>query len=621
MKFKFTVLLALLFTNFSSSQDKESVASITATSQYYIKKAQKSFEKATPYFDSENSDSAALFRRYTQESLKYYEKAGVTSKHSYYNALLGTSLFFENKLDSALIYLKQGLKPYQSNPDILQYGVELRIYTLITQSYMTLGQQDSAIVYGHKLLKLATAQKDSLTVTKYNLIMANVYNEMGKTVEALAYFESGAKLATRIKDYGTTYLCYGGAAMVLNTHNEWHKALPMADSAMSYARITGDNINIAGAYVSLASIYDNLEKYDDALKTYQEALQYYEEIGYKQYSDMTRSAMAFVLAKMGRQKEAFKQINAQANITADVDLEQDSLPIISDSYHNLKGQMLMHQLNAEEKTMKLDVLYQEYLERQAAGLRQRIWFISVSAVLIIVLLLLLYNRQRQKARAEAAARKAEEKENEYLILQKETDLRMIRKYIDGLESERSRISKELHDGICNDLLALELELKNSGKEVEKQATFLKSTRENIRNVSHELMPPAFQYATIDEVLSDYIARYHAPNGASIRYTQDSEADWSSIPQSTAFELYRIVQEALGNCIKHANAKIIDVSLVLQDKYVMLDIRDNGTGFDTSSRSIGVGLRIIRERVESIDGKLYIDTGSNGTAIRVLFDVY
>ena len=125
-------------------------------------------------------------------------------------------------------------------------------------------------------------------------------------------------------------------------------------------------------------------------------------------------------------------------------------------------------------------------------LRHRIIVGSVISLLGILLLGSLYARQRQRARIAVLANAANEKEREFLELQKETEQRLTRKYIDGLESERERMATELHDDVCNSLLALEMNIRTiSGEEssdLSEQLGLLSNTRERLRTLSHELMP-------------------------------------------------------------------------------------------------------------------------------------
>lgn len=139
-----------------------------------------------------------------------------------------------------------------------------------------------------------------------------------------------------------------------------------------------------------------------------------------------------------------------------------------------------------------EYLYEE--EAQQKLMYRRILYVSVLGLLLVLLLVLLYVRQRQKVRIIKLAQAASEKERQFLALQKETEQRLTRKYIDGLESERERIAEDLHDDVCNNLLAFEMSMRSLFEEsnasmIDEQLDRLKEVREHLRNISHELMPP------------------------------------------------------------------------------------------------------------------------------------
>ena len=89
--------------------------------------------------------------------------------------------------------------------------------------------------------------------------------------------------------------------------------------------------------------------------------------------------------------------------------------------------------------------------------------------------------------------------------------RLARQYIDGLESERKRLAKELHDGVCNDLLGIQycMQMSDAVGDEAQQKLFpmLEQARTDIRFISHELMPPALQYTNLNIMLEDYVERF------------------------------------------------------------------------------------------------------------------
>ena len=275
----------------------------------------------------------------------------------------------------------------------------------------------------------------------------------------------------------------------------------------------------------------------------------------------------------------------------------------------------------KEKELEIVSLRREQLEQETYMLRHRIIVGSVISLLGILLLGSLYARQRQRARIALLANAACEKEREFLELQKETEQRLTRKYIDGLESERERMATELHDDVCNNLLALEMNIRTisteEGADLDKQLDLLNNTRERLRKLSHELMPPVFQYATLDELLADYVLHLSLPEGTHAEYHSTVGVDWNVVPKSISFECYRIVQEAVSNAVKYAGSACIQVELALENNDLSILVADDGKGFDMSRKTKGIGLRTIWQRAETIGAEVELDSSpGKGTRLKI-----
>lgn len=302
--------------------------------------------------------------------------------------------------------------------------------------------------------------------------------------------------------------------------------------------------------------------------------------------------------------------------------------VLRDSTFHLHYQETMSdysvKYNTKEKELEIVRLQQNELERERELMFRRVIFASIFVVLVLVLLVLLYARQRQKMRLTKLAQAAGEKERQFLTLQKETEGRLTRKYIDGLESERERMATELHDDVCNDLLAFEINIsalaEEDGRDLKEQLKFLKAIRERLRSISHELMPPTFQYATLDEMLADYILHLPLSQRTQAEYHSTEGVDWKQVPQEIGFELYRIVQEALCNAIKYAEATHIRVELLLEGKYLSILVADDGKGFDPGRKTKGIGLRTIWQRTKIIGGEMKLDTAPGG-GVRIKVSVW
>lgn len=283
----------------------------------------------------------------------------------------------------------------------------------------------------------------------------------------------------------------------------------------------------------------------------------------------------------------------------------------------LEGNELRDSLWAQEKaeslrdlTVKYETKETELALAQSEAKRSNtlMWLFAVAGLLLIAIIVFIFYANRQR-------RNRLQKEIEFAKLRADIGQELTRQYIDGLENERQRMSRELHDGVCNDLLAIEMNI-NSGKSIESTVNLIGSCREAVRRISHELMPPEFAYANIDEVVRFYINTQAEANTGKILITYDSQcmnADWSEITDNVSLEIYRIIQEAVGNAVKHSNATEIKVNMVLNERQLHATVSDNGSY--KACPKAGIGMESIRKRSNSIKGKVAIETSENsGTTI-------
>lgn len=232
------------------------------------------------------------------------------------------------------------------------------------------------------------------------------------------------------------------------------------------------------------------------------------------------------------------------------------------------------------------------------------WLFAAAGLLLagIVVFVLYASRQR---------RRRLQKDMEFAALRADTVRQLTEQYVEGLENERRRMSAELHDGVCNDLLAIGMNIRK-GISPEATARMVEGCRESVRRISHELMPPEFAYASLDEVLRFFVAKQAEASGAlTLRYRSElSEgAAWSDIPDNVALEVYRIVQEAVGNALRHSGASEITVSLTLDPRELSAIVSDNGRFISSGKK--GIGLDSMRRRARSIGADVTLSGSENG----------
>lgn len=190
--------------------------------------------------------------------------------------------------------------------------------------------------------------------------------------------------------------------------------------------------------------------------------------------------------------------------------------------------------------------------------------------------------------------------------------------INGEEQERSRLSKEIHDGLGPLLTSLRLSIQSFPLDNFYKKQLLQTLDETIgetRRMSNNLMPSVLEDFGAGEAIGNLVDQLNRSTAIHIRYHKDTLEE-SVIPKKVNIALYRIAQEALNNAIKHAKATEIRISLTEFEEHVSLFISDNGSGFDQNTVFSGHGLRNMRERAKLVDGTMDLRSESKGTTIEV-----
>lgn len=287
-----------------------------------------------------------------------------------------------------------------------------------------------------------------------------------------------------------------------------------------------------------------------------------------------------------------------------------------EKYNQIKGEFTEERQFQQIK--ELDVKYETARkDLQIAGLEidkqreqhSKTLIASVSIFLIVLLTLFwLYNYiQRLKKQKEAALllNRIAAKDNEYQTAIDKSKIDTMKSYLNGLEKERERLAKELHDNIANELLSIDHQLREVDTLPQNITGQIEQLHAEIRNISHELMPPVFKYANLSEIVTDYVAKLNQRKQFSIQCDLPEEYLLADLPDHLSFEIYRMIQEALGNVVKHSQATLAKLTFQLDDDNIRIRLEDNGKGFDREQRTKGIGLQIIRDRVQSLNGTLSI----------------
>jgi PAS domain S-box-containing protein len=187
--------------------------------------------------------------------------------------------------------------------------------------------------------------------------------------------------------------------------------------------------------------------------------------------------------------------------------------------------------------------------------------------------------------------------------------------IKAQENERYEIGGELHDNVCQILTVSQLYLQQLESSLEDNAKVyyiealqnINLALKEVRSLSHRLAPAFFDSATLKDSFMNLLKDFNAENRFIINMNFNVNTIREILSADLQLNLFRILQEQLKNILKHADAKNIDLLLKFENDKLTMIIKDDGVGFNPTSRVDGIGITNMRRRVQMFSGKVIINS--------------
>lgn len=298
--------------------------------------------------------------------------------------------------------------------------------------------------------------------------------------------------------------------------------------------------------------------------------------------------------------------------------------ILSEERNNLiAGTELKYQIrNKENEILRLQAEQQvSFLAIRQKNILNYILAGSALAILMIALLSLSNYRKKKKLQLQ----QINELENENQLLATEAVLK-------GQEEERSRLAKDLHDGLGGLLTGIKYSFSNMKEHLmltpenmlhfQRGLDMLDSSIEEMRRVAHNMMPEAMMKYGLRAALKDFCTGINSSGIIKVAY-QDYGIEYLNLDQATSVTIYRIIQELLNNSIKHANASKAVVQINKEDNTLFITVEDDGKGFDSAllDQATGIGWVNIRNRLRYLKAKVDVQSiQGKGTSVNIEIDL-
>jgi signal transduction histidine kinase len=484
-------------------------------------------------------------------------------------------------------------------------------YTLnnICNVYENLQNNDKLIEFATRSNKLAVELNDKFGIATALNYMASAYNRKKDYASAI---ETGKKAVVIFRET----LDSNGLCATLNNLGTYYKfaknyteALTYFTEAVTIAERINDLNSAALDYYNIGNIYIVKQNYALAEQYFKKGEALANKQGLQDIRKLIYTSMGEVCLKTNRSSEAENYYN-HAILLQDSIFSKETAKQVSDM------QVKYESKQKEEENLLLQK--DNELKTIALSKGRLMQMLLIGGILLLVLLFyLLYNRTKLKQKQAMDAE---------LLRQQELRSNAI---IEAEEKERTRIAKELHDGIGQQLSAAKLNISglqallntNSSKEkvmLQNAIDLIDESVKEVRVVSHSMMPNALIKSGLVSAVKEFINKISSSGSLKINLEIVGLAD--RMEQTIETVLFRVLQELVNNIIKHSKATEVSIQLIRHENELTVLIEDNGAGFNVEqalSKDNGIGLKNIQSRVAFLNGQVFFDSHLNkGTTVTV-----
>ncbi len=542
----------------------------------------------------------AFYRETTAESKAYYKLKGL-----YYEGVAAQKM---GLLEAATESFIEGIESSESRPSLHNY-LKLRL----AEVYLSKGELEKA----KSLLEELPQEKSPHHFYLNNILIKSRYlmyygdydlaSEMMNEALTESFIEDFPKLRLELNlNWSELELRQGEFLKVLNSTNAIKKeALELgfydlyiqACLDIGYANAMLNEFEVA--QVVLTSAYINTIQWNRL------------ELQQKVIGDLVKLYNA-----QEDYKNAYNLITQYQRVSREIDNNQNER-LVKDlelKYETLKKEKEISQLQEDQ------LLKEAEIERQKTI--QYAFLIGFLVILIPIILLLIVYYQKLQTQSLLNAQQEAINQQEVKTLLQSQELDLAKNTIAVQSKERDRIARELHDSIGGNLAGIKLKMNSlfdQQPEFKQILSLLDTTYNEVREISHSLIPKEFEGSAFTDLVSNYIYNINEDSTVNMRFEAFPSDEVNAMAIGLQVSLYNIIKELVTNALKHAQAKAINVQITSfeEDQTIELLYEDDGVGFDVNLLKKGIGLKNMEKRVTTFKGTMSIDSTPNrGTVISI-----
>ncbi|MEM7372597.1 MAG: tetratricopeptide repeat protein [Bacteroidota bacterium] len=549
------------------------------------------------------------------------------------------------KQDSAILLHKQAM-------DIREKRGDSRVhnnYHNLGRIYQQMGRYDLATeLYIKAIDKRIELEKTQLAADTYSNL-GGLFTELQNHEKSIFYIKKAETINKKLNNTGRLAQCYSLQGTEYLRIFNYTEAEQLFQKALSIYEKLGDVYAKTTDLHNLGSVYLEQDQFEKAISHYQQSIDLKIPSNNERALPVSLTGLGSALSQQGRYQKAEKvllQANDMATAQHNLTQQKYAAEILAEHYERVgklkqslqyqrETNLLKDSIFNQDYTNKMNQLYVSFETEQTKRelLEERIKsqeltqakvesdliiarrntqllasFVGLSLLVLGTAFYSYRNKQREKSRIAQVT-----------ITEQQKGLAAV---IHAQEEERKRIAKDLHDGIVQQLGGLKLGLQkvladHRDTEAKKMIHILDDSTQELRALSHQMMPRALSKLGLIPALQDLLENSLTHTGITYRFEIFGMEEAERFTEGIEISLYRIVQELINNVIKHSDANEVAIQFLKSTHHLALIVEDNGKGFKEEPIKSGIGLMNISSRLDTIDGQVNFESSPEGGTLATI----
>ena len=565
-------------------------------------------------------------------AISYFDKTinSIRPKEEIENAKLGKATSLGQKADilskkgrseEAITVYIATMEAWKNSNDTRKDQAVAIYYTKISTIYYELKQFEKALKYDKLSLDILLKENNEESVAWTYLYVCQDFIQLNQLDSCQPYLDKAKPLISQLNNHRLNIQYYDKLGNIAGKKNDYKSAIDYYGKALAEAKVASDKYRTLSIQREIGFCYSQLSDYNAARTYLLTALPAAIAGNYAEEKMKIFQELSIVEEKTNHPLAAYKYLKQAVQLRDSINLDNSKKAVaeIENKYQSAEKEKEIVRLNADKKIQTLSIKHKSTLN----------YFLTGSVIALLITSFLGYRNIRH--RQQLGKQQDELQQQRISELEKDKQLVAVDSMLKGQEEERSRLAKDLHDGLGGLLSGVKFSISNMKDNLvmtpdnmtvfERSLDMIDTSIKELRRVAHNMMPEMLTKFGLDEAVKEYCNTINTTKLLTVKY--HSLGMEARLDKSIEIIIYRIIQELLNNTMKHAGATETFVQLIREENRLNVVVEDNGKGFDINlaDNGKGAGLVNVRSRVDYLKGQLAIHAEpGKGTLVNIEFNV-